>query len=59
MVYYRKELEETSEELIRIKECYVQLSEESRGLEQKLKEEFDKEKQTLLLEVRMCRVQSL
>lgn len=59
MVYYRKELEETSEELIRIKECYVQLSEESRGLEQKLKEEFDKEKQTLLLEVRTCRVQNL
>ena len=47
----RKELEESGEELIRIKECYVQLSEESRTLEQKLKEQFDKEKQMLLSEV--------
>ncbi|PFX29611.1 Centrosomal protein of 152 kDa [Stylophora pistillata] len=44
----KKELEENSEELIRIKECYVQLGEESRGLEQKMKEEFEKEKQLLL-----------
>lgn len=44
-------MEENGEELIRIKECYVQLSEDSRGLEQKLKEEFDKEKQMLLSEV--------
>lgn len=46
----RKELEENGEELIRIKECYVQLSEESRGLEQRLKEEFKKEKEILLAE---------
>ncbi|XP_078356059.1 uncharacterized protein LOC144640863 isoform X2 [Oculina patagonica] len=46
----KKDLEENSEELIRIKECYVQLGEESRGLEQKLREEFEKEKQMLLSE---------
>ena len=51
--FCRKELEENSEELIRIKECYVQLSEESRGLEQRLKEDFDKEKQIVLSEVRI------
>lgn len=44
-------MEEHSEELIRIKECYVQLGEDSRGLEQKLREEFEKEKQMLLSEV--------
>lgn len=49
---YRKDLEENSEELIRIKECYVQLGEESRGLDQKLREEFEKEKQMLLSEVK-------
>ena len=48
---YRKDLEENSEELIRIKECYVQLGEESRGLEHRLKEGFEKEKQMLLSEV--------
>lgn len=48
---YRRDLEEHSEELIRIKECYVQLGEDSRGLEQKLREEFEKEKQMLLSEV--------
>ena len=47
----RKELEDNGEELLRIKECYVQLSEESRVLEQRLKEEFDNEKDTLLAEV--------
>lgn len=50
-VHCRKELEDNGEELLRIKECYVQLSEESRVLEQRLKEEFDKEKDTLLAEV--------
>ena len=44
-------MEEHSEELIRIKECYVQLGEDNRGLEQKLREEFEKEKQMLLSEV--------
>ena len=44
-------MEEHNEELIRIKECYVQLGEDSRGLEQKLREEFEKEKQMLLSEV--------
>ena len=44
-------MEEHSEELIRIKECYVQLGEDNRGLEQKLREEFEKEKQMLLYEV--------
>ena len=43
-------MEESGEELIRIKECYVQLSEESRSLEEKLKEQFEKEKQVLLSE---------
>ena len=52
VLFQRKDLEENSEELIRIKECYVQLGEESRGLEQKLREEFEKEKQLLLSEVR-------
>ena len=51
MLCYRSDLEEHSEELIRIKECYVQLGEDSRGLEQKLREEFEKEKQMLLSEV--------
>ena len=51
MLCYRRDLEEHSEELIRIKECYVQLGEDSRGLEQKLREEFEKEKQMLLSEV--------
>ena len=51
MLCYRRDLEELSEELIRIKECYVQLGEDSRGLEQKLREEFEKEKQMLLSEV--------
>lgn len=50
VLYCRKELEESGEELIRIKECYVQLSEESRSLEEKLKEQFEKEKQVLLSE---------
>lgn len=50
-VHCRKELEDNGEELIRIKQCYVQLSEESRVLEQRLKEEFDKEKDALLAEV--------
>ena len=50
LFYCRKELEESGEELIRIKECYVQLSEESRSLEEKLKEQFEKEKQVLLSE---------
>ena len=50
LLYCRKELEESGEELIRIKECYVQLSEESRSLEEKLKEQFEKEKQVLLSE---------
>ena len=50
-VHCRKELDDNGEELLRIKECYVQLSEESRVLEQRLKEEFDKEKDTLLVEV--------
>lgn len=44
-------MEEHNEELIRIKECYVQLGEDNRGLEQKLREEFEKEKQMLLSEV--------
>ena len=43
-------MEESGEELIRIKECYVQLSEESRSLEEKLKEQFEKEKEVLLSE---------
>lgn len=43
-------MEESGEELIRIKECYVQLGEESRSLEEKLKEQFEKEKQVLLSE---------
>lgn len=46
-------MEENGEELIRIKECYVQLSEESRGLEHRLKEEFDQEKEILMAEVRL------
>ena len=50
--FFRKELEENSEELIRIKECYVQLGEESRELERKMKDEFEKEKQLLFSEVR-------
>lgn len=50
-VHCRKELEDNGEELLRIKECYVQLCEESRVLEQRLKEEFDNEKDTLLAEV--------
>lgn len=45
-------MEENSEELIRIKECYVQLGEESRKLERKMKDEFEKEKQLLFSEVR-------
>ena len=45
--FLRNELEEKNEELIRIQECYVQLSEDSRGL----REQFDKEKQALLSEV--------
>ena len=53
LFYGRKELEESGEELIRIKECYVQLSEESRSLEEKLKEQFEKEKQVLLSEARL------
>lgn len=52
-------MEENSEELIRIKECYVQLGEESRGLEQKLREEFEKEKQMLLSEVRSATLEPL
>ena len=51
MLCCRRDLEEHSEELIRIKECYVQLGEDSRGLERKLREEFEKEKQMLLSEV--------
>ena len=56
LFYCRKELEESGEELIRIKECYVQLSEESRSLEEKLKEQFEKEKQLLLSEASLTYV---
>ena len=51
MLCYRRDLEEHSEELIRIKECYVQLGEDTRGLEQRLRDEFEKEKKVLLSEV--------
>ena len=47
----RRELDRMNDELLRVKECYLQLTEESRGLEARLREEFEHEKQALVEQV--------